>query len=172
MTVLQQIALDAIAANAGNIPRSPAVFAVGGYVNGALIPPWPDALWDEFPSSYHIRINVTGDPARGNCIDVENGDATVADVAPWIMAQRENPDPLLVYCNRSNLAACVAERNRAQAGTGTYAFMWVATLDGTITGRSMTQFAQTRNAAGQAVCDVSLISNPRLLAAMAARIGG
>jgi len=160
---------DAIRANRVHIPPNP--FAVGGYVNGAITDYiWHTPDWDAFPDSYHVRINVTGDPSRGNALDVEQGDATPGNVQQWIESRGAAiQDPLLVYCNRSNLDACLAARNAAQNATGIYAFMWVATLDGTIEGRSATQFAQTK-VNGVAVTDCTLITNPRLIAAMMARL--
>ena len=161
-----EVAFDCIAPNAGQIPARP--FAVGGYVNGAdrsFI--WPGALWAKFPGAYQVRINVTGVARLGNALDVENGDATTADVQPWIVSCRASADPLLVYCNRSNLAACIAARDAARKVCGVYAFIWCATLDGTMTGRAMTQFGQIESGA----VDVSLVVDTRLIAAMAARAG-
>lgn len=164
------VAFDAIQANAHFIPRD--AFAVGGYVNGANTSfIWSQASWDLFPNAYHIRINVNGDTTRGNALDVEAGDATPASVAPWIKARGSaTPDPLLVYCNRSNLAACVTARDAAHAATGHYANIWCATLDGSLSGRSMTQAWQLRQG-GSAVADVSLITSGSLILKMLARIG-
>lgn len=165
------VSFDAINENARYIPAD--AFSVGGYVNGIITRyVWTHDTWARFPHSYHIRINVTGDPTRGNCIDVERGDATTANVQPWIEHHGGCPnDPLLVYCNGSNLQDCVNARNAAHAATGIYAWIWEATLDGTISQRAMTQSLQTRLPSGTAVTDVSFITDPRLRAAMAARIG-
>lgn len=168
--MISQVAFDAIHTNRPHIPKNP--FAVGGYINGAILSfQWTPDDWAAFPDSYHIRINVTGDPSRGDALDVETGDATPDHVEAWINSRGPNTKkPLLVYCNRSNLAACINARDAAHAKSGHYAFMWCATLDGTITDRAMTQFGQTR-VNGTAVTDVSLITDTRLLAAMAANIG-
>ena len=161
-----EIAFDCIAAGIGQIPPGP--FAVGGPVNGARTEfIWSPADWAKFGQAYHIRYNTTGALHTGNAIDVENGDATPANIEPWIVSCRSSLDPLLVYCNRSNLDACVAARDAAHKASGRYAFIWCATLDGTITSRAMNQFGQI---AGGAV-DVSLITDTRLIAAMAARAG-
>lgn len=79
-----------------------------------------------FPKSRLPRINVTGDPSQGgDVLDVENGDATVADIDPWVTArQTAGAGNLAVYCNRSNLSAVLASRTRF--------YVWVATLDGTL----------------------------------------
>jgi|SRR5215475_10555687 len=169
----QQIAYDAIHNNVNHIPRHGSTpFAVGGYINGAILSfHWNDADWAKFPDSYHIRINVTGDPERGDALDVEPGDATPDLVQRWIETRgKQTTKPLLVYCNRSNLDACIRARDAAEKRTGVYAFMWCATLDGTITDRAMTQFTQTM-VNGTAVTDVSLITDVRLIKAMSAHIG-
>jgi hypothetical protein len=164
------VSFDAIHDNVQFIPLD--AFAVGGYVNGVITRfIWTPADWARFPNSYHIRINVTGDPTRGNALDVETGDATPANVQPWIEHKGGEPDdPLLVYCNRSNLVACVAAREAAHKASGVYAWIWEATLDGTISNRAMTQSLQTRLPSG-AVTDVSFITNKMLRQLMAARIG-
>jgi hypothetical protein len=165
------VAFDAIHPNVADIPAD--AFAVGGYVDGAITRfIWTPDDWARFPNSYHIRINVTGVRNRGNTLDVENGDAVPANVQPWIENKGGCPDdPLLVYCNRSNLNACVAARDAARDATGIYAWIWEATLDGTISSRGMTQSLQTRLPDGTAVTDVSFITDPKLRGLMAARIG-
>lgn len=164
-----QVAFDAISENEHFIPQNP--FAVGGYINGAITKfIWSDAQFEKYPNSYHIRINVTGELGRGNALDVETGDATPANVQPWIESRPSATDPLLVYCNRSNLGAVSAARDAALKASGIFANLWVATLDGTIEPNSMTQFGQIR-ANGAAVCDISLITGQTLLTAMAAHLG-
>lgn len=164
------VAFDAIHTNARFIPRD--AFAVGGYVNGIRTDfIWSTSDWGVFPNAYHIRINVNGDPTRGNALDVENGDATPAAIGPWIASRGPaTKDPLLVYCNRSNLAACVAARDAANRATGHFANIWCATLDGNLSGRAMTQAWQLQNG-GVAVADVSLITSGSLILKMLARIG-
>jgi hypothetical protein len=161
------VAFDAIREHAHYIPRD--AFAVGGYINGAVTRYiWTGAEWGMFAHSYRMRINVTGEPGRGNVLDVERGDASPGHVAPWIRSRAPvTEDPLIVYCNRSNLAACMAARDSARPH---HAWIWCATLDGTITDRAMTQAFQT-HAGGIAVTDVSLITSRSLRAAMARRIG-
>ena len=146
-------------------------FFIGGYINGAITRfVWTRDQWKLFPNSYHGHINVTGDPQTGNVLDVETGDATPANVAGWINTRLPaTPDPLLVYCNRSNLADVITFR----AGTKWHGrvWIWIATLDGTlVSNRGMTQVSQLRDAAG-AYADVSIVKSAALVAAMAARIG-
>jgi hypothetical protein len=176
MTIIQipmipaMTAFDAIQPNAHFIPRD--AFAVGGYVNGANTSfVWSPADWNQFPTSYHIRINVNGDPQRGNALDIETGDATPDAIGPWIASRGPaTKDPLLVYCNRSNLGACVAARDAANRATGHFANIWCATLDGSLSGHSMTQAWQLRSG-GSAIADVSLITSGSLITKMLARIG-
>lgn len=171
MILVSEVCFDAIHPNVGMIPRKAPPFAVGGYVNGVITRfVWTADDWDLFPHSYHIRINVSGELSRGNALDVESGDATPANIVPWVDSVKGTADPLLIYCNRSNIDACVAARNEAHDKTGRYAFMWEATLDGTISQRAMTQFSQT-TVNGSAVTDVSLITDEKLIGLMAARIG-
>jgi hypothetical protein len=148
---------DATAPNARYIPRD--AFAVGGYVNGANASfIWTAAQWNMFPNSVHVRINVTGDPTLGNALDVETGDATPADISDWIHGRDAAHERwLLLYCNRTNLAACMAARSVSRPTVPTY--MWVATLDGTIQyDRAITQAWQSKpEGGGAAVTDVSVI---------------
>jgi hypothetical protein len=165
-----QLCFDAIAGNVHYLPRDP--FAVGGYVNGAITRYiWSAAQWQQFPNSYHLRINVTGAQNVGNTLDVESGDANPGNVKPWIISQKELKDPLIVYCNRSNLAQVKLARDVAAKESGVYAWLWVATLDGTVTDRAMTQAWQMKVPnVGQAVADVSVITSRKLRQLMAARI--
>ncbi len=81
-----ELCYDAIAPNAKFIPSH--AFAVLGYINGANTSfIWRQAQWDLFPNACKLRANVTGDPSRGNFLDVERFDATVKDIAPWIDAR-------------------------------------------------------------------------------------
>lgn len=163
------VAFDAIHANVHNIPLD--AFAVGGYINGANTSfIWTQQDWARFPHAYQIRINVTGELGRGNALDVESLDATPANIQPWIESVHTSPDPLLIYCNRSNLQDCLNARNAAHKATGRFVFMWEATLDGTMSNRAMTQIFQGR-VNGTAVMDISLIQDIRLRTQMAARIG-
>jgi hypothetical protein len=98
---------------------------VGGYVNGARSQ-WPHVAWQRFPNSKHVRINVTGAPNRGNCLDVEAGDATPSDAPVWYDSVTWCPkQDLAVYCNRSNV------QNVIQAMGNRPWHLWLSTLDGT-----------------------------------------
>lgn len=145
-------------------------FAIGGYVNGAVQEYiWTEPQWRSFPNSYHMRINVTGEVGVGNFLDVETGDATPDLIPAWINSQLKQNDPLIIYCDRSQLIECLNER--AKTKYHDKVFMCVATLDGTlVSNRAMTQFSQLRDTEG-AYADVSIILNSSLINQMAARIG-
>lgn len=170
MTRLARVAIDSIDSNSHLIPAN--VFAVGGYISDQSSFRWSAANWDRFPDSYHIRINTFGEKDRGNCLDVESGAATVNEIQPWIEHHGGEPhDPLLVYCNRANRDAATAARDAAHKASGIYAFIWCATLDGTLTHNAMTQILQVRGENGSIYGDLSVIFDQRLLDQMTARIG-
>jgi hypothetical protein len=101
------------------------VAGVGGYVNGRG--PWSPADWARFGKRPQIRYNVTGDPTRGNALDVETGDATPAMAPAWWDHRHVAGVPqLAVYCNRSTLPEVLA------AMGGRQFFLILATLDGSI----------------------------------------
>jgi hypothetical protein len=156
-----------------NIPRllDRTPFAIGGYVTPGSAYAWTPADWRKFPHSYHVRINESHDHTVGNCVAVEFDAASVADIVPWATHQMAHiVDPLLIYCNRSNLDACLAERAKLPHWEGRV-FMWVATLDGTLVyDRAMTQFGQLHDDHGT-YADVSVIRSHNLRELMQTRIG-
>lgn len=167
---LARVAIDAIGSNSHFIPTN--VFAVGGYVSTESSFRWTTEMWNRFPESYHIRINTFGELDRGNCLDVENGAATPDHVQPWIEHHGGEPnDPLLVYCNRSNRSLCTRARDAAHKASGIYAFIWCATLDGTLSNNAMTQILQVKNENEFTYGDLSVIFDSRLIDQMSARIG-
>lgn len=170
MTRLARAAIDATVQHAGLIPQN--MFAVGGYVSDKSSFRWTDETWHQFPNSYHIRINTFGEHDRGNCIDVENGAGRPSDVQAFLEHKGGCPDdPMLVYCNRSNLDACIAARNAAHASSGIFGFIFLATLDGTLSVHAMTQILQVKSEAGLVYGDLSVILDQNLITQMSARIG-
>jgi hypothetical protein len=161
-----ELCYDAIAPNAKFIPSH--AFAVAGYINGAdtsFI--WSKEDWALFPSACKFRINVTGDPSVGNFLDVERGDATVKDITPWINSRGDaGIKPLVVYVNRTNLPFALIARHNARH----FAYMCVATLDGTMTydNRAMVQFSNAALVGGP--YDVSIIYNEKLRQEMVANL--
>jgi hypothetical protein len=104
--------------NVADIP-STGMDAVAGYVGGN----WPTyaALVKRFPHlpALSIAVNASQD---AQCLDVENGDATPADVPGWLDRQRRlkpNETPIL-YTSASQIGAV-----RAAAGNRRY-LMWSA----------------------------------------------
>lgn len=96
---------------------------VGGYVNGKYA--WAHVDWQRFPHAAQVRINVTGEHGRGNCLDVETGDASPATAPGWYDSITWCPKgQLAVYCNRSNVAAVVAAMGKRDFR------LWLSTLDG------------------------------------------
>lgn len=75
-----------------------------------------------------VLINVTGDPAHGgDCLDVESGDATPADIPGWYDARHaDGARYLTAYSNRSQFTACTAAIGDRDC------WRWLATLDGTL----------------------------------------
>lgn len=95
------------------------------YINGRYAaPPAVIAAW----RGPKVLINVTGAPADGgNMIDVENGDATPADIPGWFDYQLAHGGRYLgAYSNRDNFAACTT------AIGSRHCHRWLATLDGTV----------------------------------------
>ena len=74
-----------------------------------------------------VYIDVTGGlPNGAHWLDVEKGDATVADVPGWLdERKRTTGDRGGIYCDRANLEAV-----ESAAGDREHD-LWVATLDGT-----------------------------------------
>ena len=134
---------------------------VAGYVDGRYA--WKAADWERFPHAQHVQINVTGDPSYGgDCLDVENGDATPDHAPGWYDARHAaGVRDLAIYCNRGNLAAV-----NAAMGTRPF-YRWVATLDGTLAidghpplvSPAAVQFAGS-SAVGGLPLDVSLVFEP------------
>lgn len=75
-----------------------------------------------------VLINVTGDPAHGgDCLDVESGDATPADIPAWYDHQHTlGTRYLTIYSDRNQFAECT------NALAGRAAHRWLATLAGPI----------------------------------------
>jgi hypothetical protein len=98
---------------------------VAGYVNGSRSQ-WPHNAWDRFPNSHHVRVNVIGTPTRGDCLDIETGDATPDHAPTWYDSINwTNKDNLIIYTNRSQVAAVSAAMGKRPWR------LWLATLDGT-----------------------------------------
>lgn len=103
----------------GTFPPGAALCAL--YVNGAF------AVRPVIYGRGRVWIDVTGRAANAaSWLDVEQGDATPADVPGWLDA-RNIPDDQGIYCSVDSVAAV------EQAAAGRPHGLWVATLDGTVT---------------------------------------
>jgi hypothetical protein len=103
---------------------------VAGYVDGL----WPSyaAIVERFPGAVHVGIAVNPADNAGDVLDVENGDATPAQVPAWwaMRSQAGVPRPC-AYVNRSNLGA--VDQALVDARIPVWAaVLWVATLDRTV----------------------------------------
>lgn len=93
-----RLAYDSV--NPGAIPRNAAI--VMGYVPPSRFA-WTDAQWTLFPNSIHVRITpsaaVFGPGVH--MLDVEPGDATIAQVPEWIINSRAAGQEGSIYCSAS-----------------------------------------------------------------------
>jgi len=93
------------AVNTGAIPSDAP--AVAGYVNGRFVT-WL-RIQKQFPKAKHLPISVfaSGD---AECLDVETGDASPAEVPAWVKRQQARgiPKPV-IYCSLSLVRAVLAE---------------------------------------------------------------
>lgn len=108
---------------AADIPEF--VAGVGGYTDGRFA--WSESDWARFGRRPQIRYNVTGEPTRGNALDIESGDATAAMAPGWFDSRHAaGAQNLACYCSRSSLPGVINAM-----GARPY-FLILATLDGSI----------------------------------------
>jgi hypothetical protein len=122
---------DATGANYSALPSGLAI--VAGYSTGSDGIAWDEAQWAEHPDA--IRIDQSPENTAldetADVLDFENGAATLAGIAPWVLAARaafargarpgqRHP---AVYASRSNLTpVCNALADARVTGVG----LWVA----------------------------------------------
>jgi hypothetical protein len=72
--------------------------AVGGYVDG--VHPWSSADWDRFPDAV-VRLRIARSPLTlfADCLDSENGLATVGQTVTWASLHHADFGWAGVYCN-------------------------------------------------------------------------
>ncbi len=105
---------DAIAPTADTIPAYAKM--VAGYVSGADHSYWWTAGdWARWPEAAHVRIDTDASAAlNSDVLDVENGDATVADAVSWVRTRQSAKGWWsFVYCNASTLPALQAAMKAA-----------------------------------------------------------
>lgn len=101
---------------------------VGTYTNGKYAVPLR-TVKAAFPGAKLVRINVTGDPSTGDCLDIERFDATPEDIPGWAHArQAAGISNLATYCNRDTFPAV----QQVCQANGLALYHWIATLDGTL----------------------------------------
>lgn len=99
--------------------------AYGAYING-LYANEADVR-RRFPTAKIIRISVTATDHRGDCLDIENGDATNEQAPAWFKAvegKTATSKPWL-YTSASNISALVAAMSAAGIRRDRY-FIWAA----------------------------------------------
>jgi hypothetical protein len=109
------------AVTAGNIPRGAVM--VAGYVDTITIPQWSVADWNLFPDAIHVQIVKKATSIFGNVLDVENGDATAAQVPGWLASMRSQSFVPSVYTSYSNWNAVQQAINSAGMAHPPY---WIA----------------------------------------------
>lgn len=111
---------------AADIP--PGAVIVAGYVDGEA-GTWSAADWARFPTSKTVQIVRTFVDA-GECLDIENGAATMQQAPAWVVARQKGgiARPWL-YVNRANFAELQALIAKT-LGEGTELGYWVADWSG------------------------------------------
>lgn len=120
------VMLDAIGADAGNIPA----FApkVAGYVTGSDGVPWPSTAWARFTQAGHVRIDqsptLTAWASGGaDVADMEDGAATQGTVIIQGLVRQAKGWWSFVYVCQANLASL---QDAARAAGFTKVQWWVA----------------------------------------------
>ena len=104
-----------------------------GYVNGANSQ-WPGSAWGAFPAGSIVTIDVNGERADADVLDVETGDASVTTAVDWVRKKRSlYPNAFLpvLYANRSTLTPLFNALEAAGLHVAHDFKIWIATLDGT-----------------------------------------
>lgn len=113
--------------------RASGAYAIAGYVNGRYSN-WP-AIVAKYGKSgkYLLSIDVQGNPGAGaQCLDVEKGDATIAQAPAWFKVTAANGRrardlrwyPKL-YTSAGNAEALIAEMSKADIARDAY-MLWSA----------------------------------------------
>lgn len=113
------------------IPRN--AEAVAGYSDGHY-QTWKQILKD-FPDAKHLQIAVFGQD-NGDCLDVEPGDASIAQAAAWVKRQlagwsKKHHDVSLpvVYTSSSWAQNLVDELSKSGLKQGKHYLLWTAHYD-------------------------------------------
>ncbi len=82
MTIATVTVADAIRINIGQLPKGLAA----GYTTGSGIVPWGPADWKAHPGAVRICQDPAASDTTADCLDVEQGAATISTVARWAEA--------------------------------------------------------------------------------------
>ena len=104
---------------------------VAGYINGDFT--WTKEEWASFKGAAKVQISVKA-VNEGHVLDIETGDATPDEAPGWIKARRQagHERPTL-YVNRSNAQGVIDACKKEGLQPGHEFWLWLATLDGTVT---------------------------------------
>lgn len=90
---------------------------------------WPDAaaIAARFPNARVIRVTTNPADNEGDVLDVENGDATPADIPGWVARRRGSGAWPSIYCALGTWSACRTAVARARLAVPPW---WVAAYPG------------------------------------------
>lgn len=122
---------------AADIPLSGTEVAIG-YVNGSW--PWSADDWSRFAHVPHLAIDVNGSHPEADCLDIEQGAATVGHAPGWTREHNQvrRDYPAILYCDRSTLTPLFNAMNADHLIVGRDFRLFIATLDGTRAVQDMT----------------------------------
>ena len=112
---------------------------VAAYLNG-LYATTVNQVAARFPGVPVAWIDVNGALPGADVLDVETGDATVAEAVAWAKARLalKPAYPPIIYCNRATLTPLFNAMDAGGLKVVTHFRLWIATLDGTKTVADMT----------------------------------
>ena len=126
---MTRIARDSI--TAGDIPLQNLQVVIG-YANGA-VSAWKSPDWARFPTELpRAAVDVNATDLTADILDVEKGDATIADAVAWTASKLAKPHSYLpiIYVNRDNLTALFNAQLTAGHHINVHFKIGIATLDG------------------------------------------
>lgn len=149
--------------SAADIPLTGTQVAIG-YGNGLYA--WHPDDWARFATLPHCVLDVNGSDPSADGLDIETGDATVAQAPVWTRQHNaiDHAYPAILYCSRSKLTPLFNALTADGLEVGRDFRLFIATLDGTRTVPDMTgvwgiQFAGAAQTGGH--WDESVIYDDR-----------
>ena len=102
---------------------------VAGYVDGLYA--WKPADWARFPHATHVTIATGAASLLADVLDVENGDATPAEVPEWLAKRAYIGAPRgVIYTSLSNWPNVTAAVERANVPASRTPMYWIAEWNG------------------------------------------